>query len=202
MPGATTRLMRLAPPPPAPEQQEHCELCGAVIAAEHRHVLELESRAVRCSCRPCSLLFDRGELRYRLIPDRRLALTGFELDDAMWADLRLPVDVAFFVGGQAFYPGPMGATESLLELEAWETLVERNPILRTLEPDVEALLVNRVKDARRHWIVPIDECFALVGLIRTRWHGLTGGREVWAELGRFYEQLDRRARPASANDER
>jgi hypothetical protein len=188
----TARLIRLAPP--AAAQQERCELCGAPIGPEHRHVLELATRDVRCACRPCSILFDGGETRYRLIGDRRVALADFELDDAMWEELRLPVDVAFFVGGKAFYPSPMGPTESLLELEAWEALVTRNPILRTLEPDVEALLVNRVKGARRCWIVPIDDCFALVGLIRTHWRGLTGGREVWAELGRFYERLDRMAK--------
>jgi hypothetical protein len=190
---------------------EQCELCGAPIAAEHRHVLELASRDVLCACRPCSILFDRraaSEGRYRLIGDRRLTLADLQLDDVMWEELRLPVDVAFFFHStpagrvQAYYPSPMGPTESLLELEAWEALVDANPILRTLEPDVEALLVDRVRGARRHWLVPIDECYALVGLIRTRWRGLTGGSEVWKELARFYAGLDRRARPASATDER
>ncbi len=72
-----------------------------------------------------------------------------------------------------------------------------NPVLATLEPDVEALLVNRVRGARGHWIVPIDECYALVGLIRTRWRGLTGGARCGRQIGRFFEELDRRARPAS-----
>ena len=57
-----------------------------------------------------------------------------------------------------------------------------------------------MRGARGHWIVPIDECYALVGLIRTRWRGLTGGAEVWGEIGRFFEELDRRAKPASRND--
>ena len=61
-------------------------------------------------------------------------------------------------------------------------------------------LAGRARGARRHWIVPIDECFALVGLIRTRWRGLTGGKEVWQELDRFFDALDARARPASRND--
>jgi hypothetical protein len=70
----------------------------------------------------------------------------------------------------------------------------------TLEPDVEALLVNRARGARRHWIVPIEDCYALVGVIRTHWRGLTGGTEVWREIARSFEGLDRRARPASRND--
>ena len=114
--------------------------------------------------------------------------------------------MAFFVRStaagrvQAFYPSPMGPTESALELDAWAALEAANPILATLEPDVEALLVNRARGARRHWIAPIDDCYALVGVIRTHWRGLTGGAEVWREIARCFEGLDRRARPASRND--
>jgi Family of unknown function (DUF5947) len=183
-------LMRLARRAPA-AAQERCELCGAAIGADHRHVLEIERREVLCACRPCSILFDRGDGRLRLIPDRRVTL-DLQLTDALWEELRLPVDVAFFVDGQAFYPSPMGATESLLRLGAWRELVQANPILETLEPGVEALLVNRARGARQAWIVPIDDCFALVGLIRTHWRGFTGGREVWEQLARFYERLDGR----------
>jgi hypothetical protein len=94
----------------------------------------------------------------------------------------------------------MGPTESLLALDAWSALEDANPVLRTLAPDVEALLVNRAQGARGHWLVPIDECYGLVGLIRTHWRGLTGGTEVWQEIGRFHEGLDRRSRPASRHD--
>ena len=182
---------------------ERCELCSAPIAPRHRHLLEVDRRELLCACQACSVLFDRpaaSEGHYRLVPDRRLRLAGFALDDVMWEELRLPVDIAFFLtagdgGVQAFYPGPMGATESLLRLEAWEALVAANPVLLMLEDDVEALLVHRALGARRHWIVPIDECFSLVGLIRTHWKGLTGGKDVWAELGRFYDGLDERSRP-------
>jgi hypothetical protein len=190
---------------------ERCELCGAPIAAEHSHVLELATRDVKCSCRPCGLLFDRraaAEGRYFLIPTRRYTVPDLALDDALWEELRLPVDVAFCFSNSlagrvmAYYPSPMGPTESLLSLEAWTAIEEANPVLRTLEPDVEALLVNRVRGARQHWIVPIDECYALVGLIRTHWRGFTGGAEVWEELGRFYERLDRMSRPLGRADER
>ena len=94
----------------------------------------------------------------------------------------------------AFYPSPMGATESRLELTAWERLERDNPALATLEHDVEALLVNRARGTRGHWIVPVDDCYRLVAVIRTRWRGFTGGSEVWQEIERFFEGLDRRAR--------
>jgi hypothetical protein len=185
---------------------ERCELCGEPIPAEHRHVLEVATRELRCACRPCSILFDRraaSEGRYRLVGDRRLAVGDLELDDALWAELRLPVDMAFFFHSTpegrvvAYYPSPMGPTESQLELDAWTQLEAANPVLRTLEPDVEALLVDRVRGARRHWIVPIDECYALVGLIRQHWRGLTGGSELWRQIDVHFEGLDRRSRPVS-----
>ncbi len=182
---------------------EHCELCGVPIAPEHRHVLELRTRELRCACRACSLLFDRdaaGGGHLRLVPDRRLRLEGFELGDELWDALRIPVDMAFFFESSsegramAYYPSPAGPTESLLALEAWTDLVAANPVLATLAPDVEALLVNRARGAREHFLVGIDECYRLVGLIRTWWRGFTGGAEVWGELARFFEDLDARCR--------
>jgi hypothetical protein len=67
-------------------------------------------------------------------------------------------------------------------------------VLGGMERDVEALLVNRVRGAREHFLVPIDECYSLVGLIRMHWRGLSGGREVWEEIGRFFEELRERSR--------
>ena len=182
--------------------QERCDLCGEPIPESHRHLLDLDRRELMCACRACTILFDRkaaGAGHYRLVPERRLRLPGFELDDVAWEELRIPVDMAFFFRSSsegrvmAFYPGPMGATESLLELDAWQVLEAANPVLGTMEPDLEALLVNRARGARQHWIVPIDDCYALAGLIRTSWRGLTGGREVWEQIARFYDRLEERA---------
>lgn len=189
-----------------PEVEEHCDLCGREIPSDHRHLLDLESRQLLCACRACSLLFDRpaaGGGHFRMIPDRRLEIVDFELADEDWEELSIPVEMAFFFrpssgdGVQAFYPGPMGATESALGLEAWERVEHANPALTQMEPDVEALLINRARGARRYWLVPIDECYELVGLIRTRWKGLSGGKEVWAEIDRFFAELDRRSRAVS-----
>ena len=183
--------------------QERCDLCGEPIPPEHRHLLEISTREIMCACRPCSILFDReaaSEGRYRLVPDRHLFLEDFEMSDVQWESLRVPVDMAFFFYSTpaervvAFYPSPMGPTESLLQLGTWEELEDSNPVLKTMERDVEALLVNRVRGAREHFLVPIDECYSLVGLIRMHWRGLSGGREVWEEIGRFFEGLQERSK--------
>jgi hypothetical protein len=197
-----TKLMRLArqATEEAEQQLEHCDLCGEPIPPRHRHLLDLSSRELMCACQACRLLFEKpaaggGGAHYRLVPDRRLELEDFVMDDVAWARLRIPVDMAFFFHSsqagrvQAYYPGPMGATESLLELEAWEDLVRDNPVLETLEPDVEALLVNRARGARMHFVVPIEDCYRLAGLIRTRWRGLSGGEEVWKAIDRFFKEV-------------
>jgi hypothetical protein len=117
------------------------------------------------------------------------------MSDAQWDSLHIPINLAFFFSCSpagrviALYPSPAGAIESLLTLETWHELEEDNPILRELEPDAEALLVNRVGQAREYFRVPIDECYKLVGLIRSKWRGLSGGTEVWEEIGRFFAGL-------------
>ena len=77
----------------------------------------------------------------------------------------------------------------MLSLEGWEQLVADNPLLGRLEPDVEALLINRIGGARDHYIAPIDRCFELVGLIRISWRGLSGGQEVWDRIANFFAEL-------------
>src|SRR5829696_2906194 len=183
--------------------QEYCDLCGEPIPSEHRHLLEVSTREIMCSCRPCSILFDSeaaSEGRYRLVPDRRLFLEDFEMGDVQWESLRIPVDMAFFFYSTpaervvAFYPSPMGPTESLLKLSSWEELERCNAVLKGMERDVEALLINRVRGARGHFLVPMDECYSLVGLIRMHWRGLSGGREVWEKIERFFEELRERSK--------
>ncbi|MEU7829615.1 MULTISPECIES: DUF5947 family protein [unclassified Nonomuraea] len=181
-----------------------CELCAAPIPADHRHLLEPAVREPRCACRPCALLFEHPPAegdRYRLVPDRRWYLPDFVLDDATWASLDIPVQMAFACHDSAEgrtvirYPGPAGAVEAAVEPAAWAAVEEANPVLRRLAPDVEALLVNRTRDARDHWLVPIDDCFALVAVLRSHWKGLAGGQDVWNEVGAFFAELRRRAKP-------
>jgi hypothetical protein len=183
---------------PAAEPQELCDLCSAPVEPGHRHIVDVEDRRILCACRACAILFDRpgaGGGRLKLLPTRRRRLEDFSLEAAAWERLRIPVDMAFFFRSTpagrvlAFYPSPMGPTESLLELDAWAELEAANPVLAGMEPDVEALLVSRARGMREHWLVPIDDCYELVGLIRSRWKGLGGGEEVWEAIGRFFEDL-------------
>jgi hypothetical protein len=184
--------------PAAGATPERCDLCAEPLPPEHRHLLDLETGDLLCGCRSCMILMGRegaGAGRYRTIPQRRERLRNFVFDDATFAALGIPVDMAFFSHGtrartpRALYPGPMGVTEAPLHEGSWTALCEDNPLLMGLEPDVEALLVQRAGGAREHWILPLDDCYRLVGIVRMHWRGLTGGTDVWRQIERFFDEL-------------
>jgi hypothetical protein len=180
---------------------EHCELCSADLFEGHPHLVEVVSRQIVCACDACAFLFDGMERsKYKRVPRSAKFLADFAMSDGQWESLLIPINMAFFfhssIEGKmiALYPSPAGAVESLLSLEAWSEVVEENPILQQMRPDVEALLVNRVGHAHglaqsEYFIAPIDQCYRLVGLIRMHWRGLSGGTEVWSEIGRFFTGL-------------
>jgi hypothetical protein len=180
---------------------EQCELCSAGLAQEHPHLVELTSRHILCACDACAMLFDGMERsKYKRVSRRAQYLSEFEMTDGQWESLLIPINMAFFfrssIEGRviALYPSPAGAVESLLPLEAWNEIAQTNRALSRVVPDVEALLVNRVGHAHgvapaEYYIAPIDECYKLVGIIRTNWRGLSGGTEVWTEIGRFFSDL-------------
>ncbi len=185
---------------------EKCELCGQVLRPLHQHLIDPVSREIACSCDACSLLFTTGDGKYRRIPRQTRFLKDFDLSDAQWESLLIPINMAFFFYSSsaektvAFYPSPAGATESLLPLEAWEEITNANPVLKELENDTEALLVNRVsKNDLQHYIAPIDKCYELTGLIRAYWQGLGGGKEVWDEITKFFDELKKHARIVEGN---
>lgn len=185
--------------------QERCELCSAGLAQEHPHLVEIAARQIVCACDACATLFDgMAGSRYRRVSRRARFLPGFRMTDAQWENLLIPINMAFFFRSSpegrmvVLYPSPAGAVESLLPLDAWEEIAGENAVLEELRPDIEALLVNRVGHAHElsraeYYIAPIDECYRLVGLIRANWKGLSGGSEVWTEIGRFFSELKSRA---------
>jgi hypothetical protein len=179
---------------------ERCDLCSAGLAPEHQHLLEPGTRNISCACDACALLFSaHGDLRYRRIPRRIESWPDFMLTDLQWGSLGVPIALAFFYYSTpqqqivAVYPSPGGATESTIPAEGWETIAAENPELAKLEPDVEALLINRMRGKRSYYHVPIDKCFELVGLVKTNWRGLSGGAALWQEMDKFFERLEARA---------
>ena len=181
---------------------ERCELCSAEVLPQHEHLVDIVTRQMVCACQACAILFSgKSNTKYRRVPRRILSLTDFQLTDAQWESLLIPISMAFFFNSSAagkmisLYPSPAGATESLLDFESWDEILQSNPVLREMEPDTEALLVNRVRGASEYYLLPIDECYKLVGLIRTNWHGLSGGTQMWDAIGKFFSELKQKSQP-------
>ncbi len=203
-------LRRITTTRPEPVVGERCEMCAQAIAEEHQHVVNLESRVLMCTCRGCYLLFtaEHAEMRYRAVPDRYLSFPAFSFGSREWDELQIPVGLAFLFQNSvqdrmvAFYPGPAGATESELPLDAWTRIVAANPQLGHLRADVEAVLL-RGPDREDHpdfsaHVVPIDTCYELVGRLRTLWRGFDGGAEARAAIDEFFAIVEQRSRPAPA----
>jgi hypothetical protein len=201
-------LERLVRPVPKIRPGERCEMCGEPVPDDHSHVADLENRSVLCACRACYLLFaHRGASggRYRGIPERYRYDPSPNLTDRQWDELQIPVRLAFFFRNSSvgtdvcFYPGPGGAMESELSLDSWAAIVADNPEFADLEPDVEALLVQRADrndpSARptEFFGVPIDACYELVGLVRMNWKGFDGGQEAWQAINGFFDRLRERS---------
>jgi hypothetical protein len=202
---ARIRNNRQAPEPAG----ERCEMCSESIADEHQHVVNVAGRQLMCVCRACYLLFtdSNADLRYRAVPDRYLAFEDFALDRRAWEALQIPVGVAFFFTNSAlgrtvaFYPGPAGACESQLDLDAWNAIRGADSRVGLLADDVEALLVrvpeNDGTDGEfaqpQSFLVPIDACYEFVGRLRMLWRGFDGGQEARQFIDSFFSQIDARA---------
>ena len=177
---------------------EHCDLCGKQLDPDHRHLLHLVDRRILCACESC-VAMRGGDPELRPTGTRTVWLDDFTLDDEVWASFGIPIGLAFFIDSSAtgavsaLYPSPAGATESELEIESWRELRAANPVLMGLEPDAEALIVNRISHPPEHAIAPIDECYRLVGMIKMEWDGISGGAGVERAIESFFEELRERA---------
>jgi Family of unknown function (DUF5947) len=182
--------------------QERCDLCHTTVPEDHRHMLHLVERRIVCTCEPCWALYS-GNPEYRPTGSRTLFLDGFQCDAELWAAFQIPIGLAFLMrstvteGIVAFYPSPAGATESELRLDAWDALVARNPALEELDADAEALVVDRISDPPQYAILPIDACYALVGLVKSRWEGISGGGAIEQAVPEFFTALRARATRAT-----
>ncbi|MFF4802981.1 DUF5947 family protein [Streptomyces sp. NPDC001351] len=193
--GALARLIRSSPEPRPEAETERCDLCAAPVPEEHRHLYDTAAEEMRCACGPCSVLFAdgaAGDGHYRLVPRRRIRLP--RVDTGV---LGVPVGLVFFVPRSdgtvtAEGPSPAGAMRWEVDAAAWQRLTAACPQLASVEPDVEALLVNTVHGLDHHWIVPVDDCYRMIAVVRREWRGLSGGGRVWPAVERFFDDLTER----------
>jgi len=187
-------------------------MCQTVLDGRHGHLVDLDQRSIACACRACYLLFTHEGAaggRYRAVPEHVYHDPGRPLTGEDWNELQIPVAMAFFFYNSALdrvvagYPSPGGATECELDLAAWDRLAAAYPLLESLAPDVEAIFVNRADQgsAERYevFLIPVDECYSLVGELRMKWQGFDGGAEARAALATFLDGLRRRAVPLAGS---
>lgn len=207
-PGPGAALLRRLRTPTAPPH-DACALCGARLSTGHRHLADVERRALACCCGACAMLFDRPGAaggRFRSLPNRVLVDPDHRLDAAVWAALGIPVGMAFVLRDAAqdravlFYPSPAGATESQADDDAWRNLRQATRLAGLLEPSVEALLLRRDGDRIDCYLVPVDACYELVGRMRLHWHGFDGGSVARSELDAFFGRLAERAHQLAARE--
>lgn len=201
-PGDFASLQRLLRKEPPAAPGERCDYCAVPLGGEHSHLIDMQARRILCSCRPCWIVFEptgAAQGRYKTVPTRYAELTEFAVDDATWDLLQIPIGLAFFFVNSlenrtiALYPGPAGATESELDLAAWNEIAAAHPVLATLEPDVEAVVLLRRLGVQRCFVVPIDAAYKLVGTIRLSWKGFDGGPEAWERIDAFFAELHERS---------
>src|SRR6185437_8224479 len=118
--------------------QECCELCSVGLSPVHPRLIEVAQRKIVCACDACAILFSGQGVKFKRVPRRVRSLPGFQLTDAEWNGLMVPINMVFFFKSSlenrviALYPSPAGATESLLALESWNEIVARNPVLNEM----------------------------------------------------------------------
>ncbi len=187
------------PPAGGDPDAEHCDLCAIELPPKHEHLLHLGERRILCACATCWAQRS-ADPELRPTGNRTVFLDGFAMTDEIWARLQVPIGLAFFMDSTsvgavvAMYPSPAGATESELDLTAWQDLRDLNPVLDSLEPDAEALVVNRISDPPQYAIIPIDQCYGLVGAIKSNWKGISGGAVIEESVPLFFEGLRAQAR--------
>jgi hypothetical protein len=178
----------------ATSDTEACDLCGLGIPADHRHLLHLGERRIVCACEACWAMRS-GEGDYRPTGNRTEWLAGLNVPDDLWATFQVPIGLAFFMESTvtgcivAMYPSPAGATESELHFDSWKRMRELNPVLKTLEPDIEGLIANRLADPPAYVIAPIDRCYELTGTVKASWEGISGGPGVEIAVDGFFTAL-------------
>jgi len=186
-------------------------VCGQLLPARHSHVVHIERRqpALRLPAllSPFLLGGSRGREGQSGAGKRFSISAKASFPRRSGTGCRSRSILAFFFFNSSlgrtvvFYPSPAGATESLLPLETWEELVREHPRLATLKPGMSKRFspgngLRRRINLPAAFIVPIDACYELVGIVRRTWKGFHGGEEAWQAIAAFLQRPSRAASTA------
>jgi hypothetical protein len=205
---AALRRFSRAPSDPA----ETCDGCRAPLAVVHEHRLYVGAttgdRRLECVCTACASADESGG-PWKRVRNRCVLARGLDVADVEWDALGVPIRLAFFVvtedGGRplAFFPSPAGPTELKPDLGTWSRMRAKSAAVQRMRADVEALLVHHARPAHDggppacdQYVVSIDVCYRLVGIMMAHWRGFSGGAEVWKRIEALFAELRREATDA------
>lgn len=155
--------------------QSSCPLCSADMELSSNHLFEVAIREVVTVCDDCALKYERlpgGPLKS--IPRETRPLLDFRMPHSISA-IQFKGNVTFLFYSTAtakimsICPTANGPVESTVSREIWKQLIEANPVLQEMRPDVEALLMTGNEDLREFFVAPIDVCYDLVKMFRKDW---------------------------------
>lgn len=208
--GGLAALRRFSRPPSG--AAEKCEGCWAPLASAHEHRLHLgatsSDRKLECVCPACAAA-DVAGAPWKRVPNRCVRAQGLDAADVEWDALGVPIRLAFFVVAEgdpqplAFFPSPAGPIELQPDLATFGRMREKSVAVQRMRPDVEALLVHHARPADdggpspgEQYVVSVDVCYRLVGIVRAHWRGFGGGAEVWRRIEALFVALGREATDA------
>jgi len=182
--------------------------CGQLLPARHSHVVHIERRNLLCACRPCFLLFSSAGAaggKVKAVPEEVFDLGEGVFSQAQWTGCRSR-SISRSSSSTALSAAPWFSIPARREPPSRccrsnvEELVREHPRLATLSQDVEALLAWQRSETSDQpsaaFIVPIDACYELVGIVRRTWKGFHGGEEAWQAIAAFFSALRARASTA------
>jgi hypothetical protein len=183
---------------PAPVA-ERCELCAQPLAERHPHLYDSRRRQLSCACEGCALGTGPNSSPWKRVPTRVFALRGLSIPGPLWRALGIPVELAFLrrMGSEAevlaSYPSAAGTVETKVEFDLWQQVQTLHPALGELAPAVEALLANRLNGTESYYLAPLDECYRLVGLLRSQPFGRSAEPMLRPALAGYFLELTARA---------
>jgi hypothetical protein len=155
-----------------------------------------------CACEACWALYS-GDAEYRPTGCGRCGwINASTVTPRRGRAFQIPIGLAFFMrstvtgGVVAFYPSPAGATESELSLDVLGRAGRAQPVLEHLDPMPRRSSSTAPPSPTSTRSLPIDDCYALVGLIKSRWEGISGGAAIEQAVPEFFEAI--RARSGGA----
>ena len=179
--------------PPRATPSGTCELCPIGIGEDHRHLLHLVERRIVCVCETCWSTRS-GDPEFRPPGSRTLVLDDFDMTDEVWQSFGIPIGLTFLcarvsAAGSSPSTRARRVRPSPSSTSAPGTRCARPTRSSTASSPTPRPSWSTARARRVYAIVPVDQAYKLVGLVKERWEGISGGRGVQEAVAEYFEAL-------------